>query len=371
MKKGLLIVIIFLFIFSMTCSASELSDTQRIYFDDDIEYLSDENSYNWNLLGNCIKNVYMELMLSNKPITLVVEWKNNSFSKESLNDQVDILLEAINSDTGLVFGSIEEPMTKKDLVVKSCDIATGEYAGNSRNLETLNLLNVDKVCNLIHDRKHSQNININSNNLKSDNIFVIDGSYHDYSSQPRRWYNQITDSFTDCDTNISSPHLGDGNNRFDSGYQWFPEKLDVTFQQRPWQGKFEQSIIYMSFIFTENTLKNLNVDNDEALEMEIIFYNYNNSNEPIETRGHSFMPEGNVTSYYSNLPGYYLDTTFGDNEYEDSYCIGCSDTTLLEADVSYYWYIIKDGFVYQDGCPNDGRYRITAQRSYAILSMSQ
>ena len=45
------------------------------------------------------------------------------------------------------------------------------------------------------------------------------------------WHNQLLYSDTQCSISLVSPHLGDGNNRYDSGFQWFPDQLGVLFTE--------------------------------------------------------------------------------------------------------------------------------------------
>ena len=69
------------------------------------------------------------------------------------------------------------------------------------------------------------------NTLKRVN--TIDGSYHHleviWDQAYTYWYNQLAGTDNMCSPSISAPHGGDGNNRYASGYQWFPNEVDVNF----------------------------------------------------------------------------------------------------------------------------------------------
>lgn len=67
------------------------------------------------------------------------------------------------------------------------------------------------------------------NTLKRVN--TIDGSYHHleviWDQAYTYWYNQLAGTDNMCSPSISAPHGGDGNNRYASGYQWFPNEVGL------------------------------------------------------------------------------------------------------------------------------------------------
>lgn len=114
-----------------------------------------------------------------------------------------------------------------------------------------------------------------------------------------------------------------------------------------------------------DSIENLNIpnDNNEALELETVFYNYLDGAE--EERGNSFIPvDGDVIYWESTLPNPYLDTNIFDGDEEISACVGEEHTADLIKGKEYMWSIETEGWGKQENYPNDERYKITAQRSY-------
>ena len=111
-------------------------------------------------------------------------------------------------------------------------------------------------------------------------------------------------------------------------------------------------------------IKDLNQDDNEALELEIVFYNYYDV-EDNDLKGRSFIPTNcTITQWYANYENAYLDTNFMDGEYEESYCVGIDDTRVLEPNKAYRWGMNFDDIITEQLYPNDGRYKIQAQRGY-------
>ncbi len=203
----------------------------------------------------------------------------------------------------------------------------------------------------------------------------INGSYYfmNTTSNRKSWHNQVTGQNSYVLASDVSPYEGDGNNRYESGYRWFPSYVKAEF----FRGSFQipQTWAALYFRFTENELNNLNVDNNEALEMEIVFYNYTNAST--NERGYSFLPvDGNPSEYtlgydyrsprdwFTNFDKAYLDTAFCDSIEEVSACVGVYDTSSLVANKTYYWEIDYYGHAIPQGYEKDGSYKISAQRSY-------
>lgn len=67
--------------------------------------------------------------------------------------------------------------------------------------------------------------------------------------------------------------------------------------------------------------------------------------------------------------GYYLgDEIYSlDNNQEVSFCVGVDDTSDLVAGRWYYWYINGTKGTTANNYPNDGRFKVTAQRGYRLL----
>lgn len=72
------------------------------------------------------------------------------------------------------------------------------------------------------------------NTLKRVN--TIDGSYHHieviWDQAYTYWYNQLSGTDNMCSASISAPHGGDGNNRYASGYQWFPNEVGILIHRQ-------------------------------------------------------------------------------------------------------------------------------------------
>ena len=75
--------------------------------------------------------------------------------------------------------------------------------------------------------------------------------------------------------------------------------------------------VELSYCYSEDELGNLAFDDNEALEMEITFYNYNpdTMDEIYEADcGYSYIDTSSDFDYFTNQPSEYLDTSFGDSE---------------------------------------------------------
>ena len=274
-----------------------------------------------------------------------------------------------------------------DLEYSANDFDINYYVAdkNITNGSTLNLLN-----NVTYDKfttKESTEIKQSSNDRPNNavspeailNGYTIDGSYYGYNVQAHRryWYDQITGTKTFISPSLISPYQGDGNNRLSSGYRWFPGDVTVEFIRGALQGTV--SSVSMFFTFNEAELENLNHDNNEALEMAVDFYNFSSASTPYQDRGYSFLPVDGNPSRYTNGNDYktprswsanyenaYLDTPFCDDETIINVSVGIADTRGLVPNKRNIWHITYYGQAIPQGYPNDGRFRITAQRSYVF-----
>ncbi|ASS41623.1 hypothetical protein AXF21_06950 [Eubacterium minutum ATCC 700079] len=193
-----------------------------------------------------------------------------------------------------------------------------------------------------------------------------------------KWWNQRRLKLEQCYSTPTSPHAGDGNIRYKKknetiqkgsgvkfrepiNYNWMPNYINATATQMHMQVLL--TCVAIEFKYNNTNLRNLNHDENEAIELQMLFYNY--KNDPYNTRGYSFLPpEKEMKSWYSTFPNAYLDTNFGDNQNEISCCVGCSDTRGIRANVKYFWAIDFWGIVKPKGYPQDGRCKVQAQRSY-------
>lgn len=195
---------------------------------------------------------------------------------------------------------------------------------------------------------------------------TVNGSYHYYTDKNTLWHNQLTGTNTVCAVGIAAPHAGDGNARYDAGYNWFPYYYRASFDTNVVPNKNE---CQLDFKFTSSYLQNLQVDNNETLEAEILFYDYNLATN-VSKRGTSFMysdaDEG--TAWYANFENAYLDTNISDEAGVKSFCIGISDTSELTANQWYTWRIRGNAGTQSYNYINDGRFCVSVQRGYRVLT---
>lgn len=197
--------------------------------------------------------------------------------------------------------------------------------------------------------------------------FTIKGSYHkkDTSAKKIYWYNQKTGKTTSCSTSATSPHQGDGNSRYSAGFKWQPNQVKVNFITDESVNKNKTTLKYK---YNASNLKNLSVDSNETLEMEVLFYNYHlNSGVSKENLGLAYQQT--AYSWTSDQPGAYLDTTFGDSSTSRAFCVGTKDATALKVGIWYEWSITGAKGT-KPGYANDGRFRVSAQRGYYYYGVS-
>lgn len=289
---------------------------------------------------------------------------STGFDEDDMNEKVNNMVVAINEMIQ------SNPKTKgnvwidiNDLVLSSVYVAMEPnevYASLTEN-------HVD-VNNVIDTLGTKDGVNANDS-ITSVATNTIDGSYHFTKVVGKvvqiYWHDQTTGVSTYCQNDIAHPHSGDGNNRYRSGagYKWFPNNVDVQFYTAT--PKTGQNRTKLSYKYTQAQLDNLNLDSNEAIELEVVFYNYKNASS-ISNRGCAFQTHlsNEGTAWSTNQPNAYLDTTASDISNEVSFCVGVDDTTALKANTTYYWMIDGAAGDKSKNYANDGRFRVTAQRSY-------
>ncbi len=189
----------------------------------------------------------------------------------------------------------------------------------------------------------------------------FNSSYHYMGADANLHWHKSDGTDQICVISPSSPHGGDGNRRRFDGYPWIPFYVKISFTLNISANKNRSRL---DFIISGSNLANLKKDNNEALEMEISYYNSYHANEG-NLRGYAFQKSQNAT-WLSNQPRSYLDTTLEDSYGSISLCVGCADTTLMSANSQYYWYIDSKKGPDSATYPQDGRFRVIAQRSYRI-----
>ena len=197
---------------------------------------------------------------------------------------------------------------------------------------------------------------------------AINGSYHFTKVVGKdpviAWHNQTTDTDTVCSTYLKEPHGGDGNSRYrsGSGYKWFPNYVKVDFVTDIYSGQNRTQLWYK---YDQSQLNNLQQDDNEALEMEVVFYNYLNATaEKEKGSSYQYHKTDESSSWATNQPNAYIDTTFSDNNDEISFCVGVDDAADLTANTWYFWLIDGWAGTEENNYVNDGRFKVTAQRGY-------
>lgn len=324
--------------------------------------MSKEETENLKEIGtDKIKQVVYKGVINNETITIGIYFRNGNYSQQKVQKNI---LEQLDT----IYEEQKDNLSEKP---RADDLSVYYYEFQSPPNNNLEKLRKDNDVNKVYClTEKNLNINLSKNqysNSSINSVAPINGSKHLLDTFGIvNWYNCLNGSLSECATSISSPHAGDGNNRFDCGYHWYPNDVSVNLQKRRWQGT-KISSVQLFYEYGDN-LNNLQVDSNEALEMEVWFYNFYKE-EDESKRGHSFMPtdEDSEITWASNQPNAYLDTKLFDSYEVDAYSVGTDDANQLIANKSYYWQITASGFGINDGCANDGRCCIVAQRSYRYL----
>lgn len=182
-----------------------------------------------------------------------------------------------------------------------------------------------------------------------------------------------------CDPTSENPRCGDGQDRLrqkagfhasGSTYDWLPywvggevREIDTSNHRRE---------VRVDWQWDATGLSNLRVDSNEAIEAEVLFYNYG-AGAGIPEQGMAYM-WSYPTYWTSNLPGGYQDTRFGDDGRDISFAVGTASTGSLSAGVKYYF--IMQGFAesnshYNLVTPTKGLYLIDFQRGYWFDSQNE
>lgn len=117
--------------------------------------------------------------------------------------------------------------------------------------------------------------------------------------------------------------------------------------------------LYSDFEWSsESRLSGLKSDYNETLEMDIVFYNYDGNAYAYNWYNYSDTNRYQGTYWDTNQPWPYWDTLASDGNDERSFCVGCSDANLFQANTLYYWwgYAVKHS--------NGSMAKIVAQRGY-------
>ena len=382
MKKTvlfLLALLVMMFSFSVpttyaTNETNELSKanaakTYRVDFYDGIKYDSSAVKSNLSVAADNLVEVVFNVNAGLDTFTIGYYLGESDFSYETITASIQEAIDNINDDI-----QHNERVSGNRLVLIE-DIELSYFEISPDYLSTRTADSIDdlvnkfvgvKDCNLIGTFVSPQTID--ESQLASVTYGAINGSYHHIQVVGTETYigcyNGLTGQDYLCNANLSSPHGGDGNNRYDSGYQWFPNYVDVDFATNVGTNENQTKLWYK---YDQATLNNLNIDSNEALEMEVLFYNYTDPKLSVSEKGSTFQINKSGAVWATNQPNSYRDTTFGDSSNTVSFSIGVSDTTSLVANKWYYWYMNGPAGTTANNYPNDGRFKVTAQRSYRLI----
>jgi hypothetical protein len=184
------------------------------------------------------------------------------------------------------------------------------------------------------------------------------------------------------------PHMGDRQDRLgltqrDTGlqYNWLPDTCVVDVFEINASTNLRQ--VSLGFTYNkEARLTNLNIDDNEALEAEVLFYNYG-PNEKIPSTGRAYIYTQEYWNHNIPAEAYpYVDTRFCDeNKWtgiieEVSYCIGIANTNALEQGTKYWWlfqgmpqkYIETPYGNFPIEVPDEGLAKVQFTRSYNFIN---
>jgi hypothetical protein len=371
MKRIISFIVCLLLLLNVSCTVfaneteKNIGETTERIFVSNLNLTSKESKENIQILGDDLEQIVLCAKKGNEV------WSIGVLKCKNLDFDYDYICEVLNQEIKNIDTDLEYSANDFDI---NYYVVDKTYANNTSI--QVNNIDMDRIFSTKKsDLKNTLNNQIFT--LASGNRYPIDGSHYGYQIQAHRhyWYNQLTDTTYGILPTPVSPYQGDGNNRLDSGYRWFPGKVTAEFIRGTLQGTV--SSVGLFFTFSESELENLNYDNNEALEMAVDFYNFSSENTPYQERGYSFLPVDRNPSRYTNGNDYktprswsanyenaYLDTPFCDKDTIINISVGIADTHELVPDKKNVWYITYYGQAIPQGYPNDGRFRVTAQRSY-------
>lgn len=343
----------------------------RVEFNDDILISSAINLQNLSLVSDELDEVVFTVNAGKDEFTIGFYVGDSVFDIDVLLAKIQNTVDDINFDISNEERIAGNAVIQLDeLEVKYFDITTIEPDESTRSLTPEIIQQLSGVRefysldNSVTSELQYEELPTVENAARSN---TIGGSYHYLGILVDQtytyWHNQLTGSNTICNVSILSPHAGDGNNRYASGFQWFPDYVDVNFYTDVVENENRTKLWYK---YTTSTLAKLNVDSNEALEMEVVFYNYANASS-VSNRGHAFQLLKSGSTWATNQPNSYRDTAFCDSEDEVSFCVGVDDTSDLKANTWYYWYINGTKGTTANNYANDGRFKVVAQRGYRAL----
>lgn len=180
-------------------------------------------------------------------------------------------------------------------------------------LHRVNLISDEQLGDIEFERMKTigevKAISANNDGVKLSSNISIDGSYHFKSGLSTKWYNQLVGTTTTCGTSLTSPHAGDGNSRFAAGYNWHPNFIKVAFKTDVDTNLNRTTLQYK---YNAANLNNLAIDDNETLEMEVLFYNYHLNSGVSEANSlvSGTWYQWNITGAKGTRPGWANDCRF-------------------------------------------------------------
>jgi hypothetical protein len=214
-----------------------------------------------------------------------------------------------------------------------------------------------EIKDIIKKKKEGKEIE-ELNNLATDDTFLVHTEQRGGVSQGGI-----------CDTSATNPYCGDRQDRLkqkarfnEEGdvYSWLPTSLSANTSE--FNSETHARNLHAYFSWDSTAISNLVIDDNEAIEMEVLFYNYG-SGTGIPENGTAYMSTLPY-AWFSNLPDAYLDTRFMDEDTTKSYAIGTASPHLITADIGYYF----SAYAYPSSTNTEGLWQINFQRGYWLDS---
>ncbi len=204
----------------------------RICFQDGLKVNSYGVSYNLSLLSNSIEQVVFRVGDGANSITVGYYFGNAPYSWADMIQALSAKLEELRKrGFDAINGGSAPACSLENLVLSYVDV---HYENSSERdfakmIPTLygvsEYVETDGFRGNLSDKSATPCDNFTPKTLSS----TIDGSYHHKVGSTIKWYNHLSGEDTTCGANLSEPHKGDGNNRWESGFNWFPNFVSVGF----------------------------------------------------------------------------------------------------------------------------------------------
>lgn len=392
------IVLLFLFITSISQATSTLQDSNPIEIEDYLLEIASDEGFTLELISDYIKSDELVpyefrgvVNFNNTDVTFGF-FNQEQYTGQEFLDQIDkeikdfypyyINLSDDSKDDPKEIDITEEQISNIKSTLKVKIVA---FKGKKEKIEqekdytkfkdTFKI----KVINLTERNKwlkNNQNKKIDINSNDSENI---DDLSKNKSSKDIKIASHSPSSNVKggpsynvghCVTSAEAPRCGDGQDRLkqqqrfngsDSVYNWLPNHVSSSTSQVN-NSTFERKIV-ASFYWDSANRGNLVIDSNESVEAEVRFYNYG-VGTGIPGDGRAYIYDSPPKSWSTNLPNGYLDTRYGDNQYEPSYAIGTATPNLIVAGNTYSFIMNA----YPEGYTDTGLWQINFQRGYWLDS---